>query len=234
MLENGKKYPDTNIYPLTCVYPIASALSKGLIDENMYVALPEVMNITSEQSQAGSRVQEHTELRVLINECLGKSRSAQKKLYDTYSPAAYSVIRRYVQNDAIAQEALNDAFFKIFTKLDQYSFQGAFEGWIRRIVVNTVTDHLRKNIKDGYNKEITPEDAHVESEPVGNIAFKEMLKLVQELPDTQRAVFNLFVFENYSHKEIAEVLGLNENNSRWHLNDARKRLKDKLNAITNK
>ncbi len=132
-------------------------------------------------------------------------------------------------NDTAAQEVLNDAFFKIFTKLDQYSFQGAFEGWIRRIVVNTLMDHLRRNIKNDQNfKEVQPEDAYVNSEGVEKMSYKELLVLVNSLPDLQRAVFNLFVFENYSHKEIATFLDINENNSRWHLNDARRRLKEKL------
>jgi len=133
-------------------------------------------------------------------------------------------------NDAGAQEVLNDSFFKIFMKLGQYSFQGAFEGWIRRIVVNTIMDHLRKNIKHEHSqKEIGPEDAYVSSESVERMSYKELLGIVQTLPDSQRAVFNLFVFENYSHKEIATVLDMNENNSRWYLNDARRRLKEKIN-----
>src|SRR6185295_1354722 len=142
----------------------------------------------------------------------------------------FGVIRRYLfHDDSAAEEILNDSFYKILTRLDQYNFQGAFEGWIRRIVINTLTDHLRKNIKGmGVNKEVQPEDAYVSSESVEKLSHKELLKLVQSLPDAQRTVFNLFVFENYSHKEIAQLLNLNENNSRWHLNDARKRLKEKI------
>lgn len=134
-------------------------------------------------------------------------------------------------NDQAAQELLNDCFYKIFVKLDQYSFQGAFEGWIRRIVVNTVTDHLRKNIKDDQaHKEVQPEDVYVRSESVERLSHKELLAIIETLPDAQRLVFNLYVFENYSHKEIAKLLNLNENNSRWHLNDARRRLKEKISS----
>jgi RNA polymerase sigma-70 factor (ECF subfamily) len=174
------------------------------------------------------------ELTLLIKECLSDSRTAQKRLYEKYSPAAYGVIRRYIYNNDVAtQEILNDAFYKIFTKLDQYSFQGAFEGWIRKIVVNTITDYLRKsiNIKNNH-KEIQNEDAMVHSNSVENISYKELLALVHALPDMQRAVFNLFVFENYSHKEIGTLLNMNENNSRWHLNDARRRLKEKILITT--
>ena len=175
----------------------------------------------------------HSELSMLIRDCIRQSRSAQKKLYDQYAPAAYGVIKRYLyNNESLAQEILNDSFFKVLTKLDQYNFQGAFEGWIRKIVVNTLTDHLRKNLRDDQpHKEVQPEDAFVNSESVEKISHKELLQLVHTLPDTQRTVFNLYVFENYSHKEIGDLLNINENNSRWHLNDARKRLKEKLNFI---
>ena len=192
--------------------------------------MSETVNIGIHLTNSERNLSGHTELSILIKDCIAESQSAQKKLYDTYAPAAYGTVKRYVNNnEMIAQEILNDAFYKVFKKLDQYSFQGAFEGWIRRIVVNTVTDHLRKNIKDDQaHKEVQPEDAYVNSESVEKISHKELLKIIETLPDGQRMVFNLFVFENYSHKEIGQVLNINENNSRWHLNDARRRLKEKL------
>lgn len=147
-----------------------------------------------------------------------------------YAPAAYGIIRRYMyNNDVAAGELLNDSFYKIFTKLEQYSFQGAFEGWMRRIIVNTVTDYLRKNIKNEQTfKEVQPEDGYVDGGSLENLSYKELLQVVQTLPEAQLTVFNLFVFENYSHKEIGSLLNINENNSRWYLNDARKRLKEKI------
>ncbi len=178
----------------------------------------------------------HDELKVLIQDCIALSRTSQKKLYDLYSPAAYGIVKKYIHNnEAVAKEILNDAFFKIFRDLHQYSFQGAFEGWIRRIVVHTVSDHLRKNMReDRMTREVTPEDAYVNSEPVEKLTHKELLKIIETLPDTQRNIFNLFVFENYSHKEIAKMLDMQQNNCRWHLNDARRRLKEKINALINK
>jgi RNA polymerase sigma-70 factor (ECF subfamily) len=169
--------------------------------------LAELINIGARFATTERNVSGQSELSVLIKDCIAQSLSAQKKLYDLYAPAAYGVIKRY-------------------------SFQGAFEGWIRRIVVNTVTDHLRKNIKDDQqHKEIKPEDVYVGSDSVEKLSHKELLKLIETLPDTQRLVFNLYVFENYSHKEIGTVLDINENNSRWHLNDARRRLKEKINNL---
>lgn len=173
------------------------------------------------------------DLHLLIKECLAQSRSAQKKLYELYSPGAYGIIKRYLyNNDSAASEILNDTFFKVFTKLDQYSFQGPFEGWIRKIVVNTVTDYFRKNLKpELMHKEVQAEDGFVESGSIENLSYKELLEVIQTLPEAQLAVFNLFVFENYPHKEIANLLNITENNSRWYLNDARKRLKEKLSFI---
>ena len=196
--------------------------------------MPGVTNINNELSVAEKSLSGQYELSLLIKDCIAQSRAAQKKLYDQYSPAAYGIIKRYMYgNESGAQEVLNDSFYKIFTKLDQYSFQGAFEGWIRRIVINTLMDHLRKNIKnDHLFKEVQAEDAYVKSESVEKMSYKELLEIIQTLPDLQRAVFNLFVFESYSHKEIGTLLGINESNSRWHLNDARRRLKEKINVIT--
>ena len=195
--------------------------------------MPEALNIQGQFSFSESSLPGHNELSILIRDCIAESRSAQKKLYDLYAPAAYGVIRRYMYNDEFAaQEVLNDSFYKVLTKLSQYSFQGSFDGWVRRIVVNTLTDHLRKNIKDGQPvKEVQDEDAYINSESVTNLSHKELLNIIQTIPDAQRTVFNLYVFENYSHKEIATILNIRENNSRWYLNDARKRLKEKINFM---
>lgn len=193
-------------------------------------------NIQDPTQAANSPLAVSDELYALIRDCIAGDRTAQKKLYDQFAPAAYGVIKRYINNDHDAQEILNDAFFKVFTKLNQYSFQGVFAGWIRRIVVNSITDHVRKNVKEDkiHKVEAQPNDASIGADMIGKLAYKELLQLIHSLPQTQRTVFNLFVFENLSHREIGEILNINENNSKWYLNDARKRLKEKLNVITKK
>lgn len=169
----------------------------------------------------------------LIRQCIARNRSAQKKLYDEYSPLLYGVIKRYTYQNAQADEILNDAFYKILTNLESYSLKGSFEGWMRRIVINTITDNFRKYIRKepAYKVEIETTDVHVEGDVIGRLGYKELLGLIHQLPDTQRTVFNLFVFEQLSHKEISDHLGINENNSRWHLNDARRRLKEKITSM---
>lgn len=170
---------------------------------------------------------------VLIKNCIAGSREAQKALYDQYAPAAYALIKRYTRHDELAQEMLNDAFFKVLTRLEQYSGDGAFEGWIRRVVVNTVTDHLRKHIKKREREIHTeqPVEPFVDNNIVGGLSYKELLAQVHELPEMQRAVFNLYVFEDLKHKEIGNLLGISDGNSRWYLNDARNRLKEKINSL---
>jgi RNA polymerase sigma factor (sigma-70 family) len=173
------------------------------------------------------------ELTILIRDCIALNRHAQKRLYERYSPEAYGVIKKYIHNnEQVAKEILNDSFFKVFKDLHQFSFQGAFEGWIRKIVVNTISDHIRKNVKkERQTREVQPEDAFINNESVERLSHKELLKIIETLPDSQREVFNLFVFENYSHKEIAKLLNIQQGTCRWHLNEARRRLKEKINSL---
>lgn len=173
------------------------------------------------------------DLRDLIALCLKDDRKAQKQLYDRYAPQIYATIRRYIVQPELAQEVLNDTFFKVFTRLSSYAFQGAFEGWMRRIAVNLITDHFRRNVRQepAVKVEVEEYHAYINSDSLGKIAVRELLGVIHTLPDTQRAVFNLTIFEGMSHKETAQLLGITENNSRWHLNDARRRLKEKLSSI---
>ncbi|MCB0699106.1 MAG: sigma-70 family RNA polymerase sigma factor [Chitinophagales bacterium] len=190
-------------------------------------------NNSAPPSHVGGGVSVWDNTTILIQECIARNREAQKALYDKYAPTAYSLIKRYTRHDELAAEMLNDAFYKVLTKLEQYSHEGSFEGWIRRIVVNTVTDHLRKHIRKREHEVLTdvPENVSFDNDIVGGMSYKELLVLVHELPDMQRAVFNMYVFEDYKHKEIAEVLDTTEGNSRWYLNDARKRLKEKIYSV---
>jgi RNA polymerase sigma factor (sigma-70 family) len=167
----------------------------------------------------------------LIRDAIAGNRRAQKEIYDRYSPFIYGIIRRYLKDQNAANDVLNDTFFKILTRLKDYSYKGAFEGWMRTIAVNTITDHVRKNLKHEHvvHVETDVPGAGTEQYSTWQPGYKDLLQMVHDLPDTQRLVFNLFVFEDLPHKEIARLLSISENNSRWHLNDARKRLKEKIN-----
>jgi RNA polymerase sigma factor (sigma-70 family) len=193
--------------------------------------LTEYKNIRDNSSYKGM-VSDPEKFRILVQNCIAQDRKAQKQLYELYATHAYNVIKRYVFRDEAAQEILNDCFYKIFTRIGQYSYEGVFEAWMGRIIVNTITDYLRKHIK--YEKEgkeeVQEDDAFVDSNAVSNMSFKELVRFTYELPDMHRAVFNLYIFENLIHKDIGKLLNISEGNSRWILNDARKRLKQ---IITN-
>jgi RNA polymerase sigma-70 factor (ECF subfamily) len=171
-----------------------------------------------------------SDLHGLIREAIAGTRTAQKEIYDRYAPFIYGVIRRYIKDEAEAKEILNDSFFKILTKLGHYEFKGAFEGWMRTTTIYTITDHVRKHARHRQTMQEMPEhlDVRMEQSITSGIHYKDLLLLIHDLPEMHRMVFNLFVFEDYPHKDIAALLSISENNSRWHLNDARKRLKEKI------
>jgi RNA polymerase sigma factor (sigma-70 family) len=188
---------------------------------------------TNTFSLQSSTLEGADDLVVLIQQCIDKNRRAQKELYDRFAPIHYAKIRRYVSDIAEANAILNESFFKIFIYLKDYKANGAFEGWMHRITINTTLDYLRKQKKyqNIRSEELGEDEISIPETSVGKIAYKELLALVHSLPDAQRSVFNLFVFDDCSHKEIADLLGMTENNSRWHLNDARRRLKEKIDAL---
>jgi RNA polymerase sigma-70 factor (ECF subfamily) len=190
--------------------------------------LPDQTNIHDADLSSSDNQSASGTLRELIEDCIAFERPAQRTFYEQYAPALYNVIKRYIYQDEQAQEILNDAFYKIFTRLGQYSWQGPIEAWMRKIAVNTLMDHRRKYLKHELldKTEVSEEDAWVESNAVGDISFKELVGFTYELTEIQRMVFNLYVFENMSHKEIGKSLGISEGNSRYILNDARKKLKE--------
>ncbi|MDI9319149.1 MAG: sigma-70 family RNA polymerase sigma factor [Phycisphaerales bacterium] len=196
---------------------------------NTLTGLSEITNPTPFVSKENSPIGDEG-LLLLINQCKDKDRQAQKQLYDRFAPLLYAKIRRYVPETNHANEILNDSFFKILTHLENYMATGSFEGWIHRITINTIMDFLRKKQRHEQYIQTVAEDKEVPvpETTIGKMAYKELLALVHSLPDAQRNVFNLFVFDDCSHKEIAQLLDITENNSRWHLNDARRRLKKKL------
>ena len=168
----------------------------------------------------------------LIAACVRKERVAQRQLYDTYASFIFGIIRRYTSDNLAAQEIQSDAFYRILSRLEQYRFEGAFEGWMRRIAVHAIAEYFRRQKPTGVSlpEDVTDVAVHHDAGGVGKLAYQELLKMIHELPVMQRAVFNLFVFEQYPHKEIGALLGITENNSRWQLNDARRRLKEQIIA----
>lgn len=173
------------------------------------------------------------DLPLLIKECVDGNPVAEKALYEKYSPLVFGVIKRYLKQTESAEEVLNDVFYLAFRYLHQYTFKGAFEGWIYKITVNAISHYFKKKSKhDGLiYKEQVDEPLEMDNNAIQQMSYKELLELVYTIPDIQRVVFNLYVFEQYSHKEIGKVLNISDGTSRWYLNDARKRLKEKINHL---
>lgn len=168
----------------------------------------------------------------LIQACIKEDKSAQKALYDLFSAKMYFVCLRYARHEAEAQDILQDAFIKVFDKLDSYRFSGSFEGWVRRIMVNTALNYCRKSTYKYENIGIEDyQDKVVNSKAISRLSEQELLGIIQQLPDGYRMVFNLYIIEGYSHKEIAEMLSISENTSRSQLAKARKWMQNVLEKL---
>jgi len=166
-------------------------------------------------------------LQELIEECKQQNANAQSTLYKRYSGVLFGICLKYSPNRAEAEDNLQDAFITIFSRIGQYQGKGSFEGWIKRITVNTALQkYRRKKVYDISNEEQI-EAAEVEIEET-NVPLDFLLKIIQELPDRYRLVFNLYVLDGYSHKEIAEMLGISDGTSKSNLARARMILKTKV------
>ena len=164
----------------------------------------------------------------LIRKCKKNDTKAQSELYKLFSAKLFALCLKYSRNRAEAEDNLQDAFVTIFNKISQFEFKGSFEGWVKRITVNTALQRYRgKGVFNIVNEEVI-EDYTVEVEDDDDIDLDFLLKCIQELPDRYRLVFNLYVLDDYSHKEIAELLGISTGTSKSNLARARMILKDKI------
>lgn len=192
------------------------------------------LHLHSRESQASQHhaVAGTKDMRVpnLIELCKQGDRAAQKSLFDTLAPKMFSVCLRYMGDRAAAEDVLQDGFITLFTKLDTYSGEGPFEGWARKIFVNTALMSLRKTDALSLSDDIDIARGVGDGvpTPVQSLGYKELMKLIAQLPTGFRTVFNLYVLEGYSHKEIAEALGISENTSRSQLRRARMMLQDRI------
>lgn len=165
----------------------------------------------------------------LITKCRKNDPIGQRRVYERYAPVMMGVCRRYLSRTEDAEDVLVEAFCKVFKHLNQYSGNGSFEGWIRRIVVNEALMFLRKNhaLKNAY--EIQAHfDLKDDQNIVAELAARDILFLLDQLPQGYRTVFNLYVLEGYKHREIAELLGISINTSKSQLILAKKRLQKLL------
>jgi RNA polymerase sigma-70 factor (ECF subfamily) len=174
----------------------------------------------------------------LIIACKKQDRNAQKALYERYAPVMMAVCMRYCREEEAARDLLHDGFIRAFTHIGSFSGKGSFEGWLRRIFVNLALENFRKEKqKNRFLEEYSYISAHESDEEaddlpdIKNISHEEILQMIRELPPGYRTVFNLFIFEEMSHKEIAQLLGINEAASRSQFFRAKTILKNKITAI---
>ena len=166
-------------------------------------------------------------LNQLIEKCKINDTKAQGELYKLFSSKLFSTCLKYSRNYAEAEDNLQDAFLTIFNKIGQYKHKGSFEGWLKRIAVNTVLQRYRNEKVFDIVNENTAEEVDIEIDE-DDISIDYLLGIIQELPDRYRLVFNMYVLDGYSHKEIAEMLEINIGTSKSNLARARQILKQTI------
>lgn len=169
----------------------------------------------------------------LVEGCVKKQALAQKALYDKYSRRMLGVCLRYASSTDEAQDILQDGFIKVFDKIEAFNAKGSLEGWIRRIVVNTAIDCYRKNkgvhfVDDEDNYILDNNNTESEEVIYSKFGVEVIMDCIQELSPVYRTVFNLYVMEGYSHKEIADELNINEGTSKSNLAKAKRNLRQLL------
>lgn len=171
----------------------------------------------------------------LISGCLEGNRRMQEELYRRFSPRMYAVCLRYAGNAEEAEDILQEAFIKVYKKLSSFRGEGSFEGWIRRVFVNTAIEHFRRK---RYLQPVTEKE---ESTLEGNylsvldsLAERDILELVQQLSPGYRTVFNMYVVEGYTHKEIGDMLGISEGTSKSQLSRAKVILQEMVKTYIDK
>ncbi|HPE82638.1 MAG TPA: sigma-70 family RNA polymerase sigma factor [Aequorivita sp.] len=164
----------------------------------------------------------------LILKCKKQDATAQGELYKQYNRILFAICLRYSPNYTEAEDNLQDAFITIFKKVEQYNGKGSFEGWMKRVTVNTVLQKYRKQRTFEIVDEGQIEDEVVVEIESEDIPLDFLLKIVQELPDRYRLVFSMYVMDGYQHKEIAEMLGISDGTSKSNLARARMILKNKI------
>jgi RNA polymerase sigma factor (sigma-70 family) len=167
----------------------------------------------------------------LIKACIREDAASQKEVFDRFSGRMLTVCLRYARSSADAEDILQDAFIKVFDKMHQFKFEGSFEGWIRRIVVNTALKKysLRRYEKEVVGYEIKDKDeSSIEASAYSDLTAKELMDLINALPSGYKLIFNLYVIEGYQHDEIAEMLNIQPGTSRSQLVKARNMLQKQI------
>lgn len=175
------------------------------------------------------------EIEEIIEGCVKGKKAAQDRLYKKFSGLIFGICLRYTKNRMEAQDVMQDVFVKIYNNIQTYHHDGSFEGWLRRIAVNTSITNYRKNQKHAYQEDIN-DVIRVKDEPmsVDDLEFtaEEMMSCIQKLPHGYKTVFSMYVIEGFMHKEIADMLGIDINTSKSQLSRAKTHLQRELALIS--
>lgn len=164
----------------------------------------------------------------LVKGCLKGDSLYQKTLFDKFSPRMLGIAQRYIKNEDEAHDILQETFIKVFNNLNKYKHNGSLEGWVRKICVNASLDYLRKNKNLKFNDDVEELEYKLESTETNvlqDLAAEDLMGILNQLPEGYKAVFNLFVIDGFSHKEIAEQLDISVNTSKSQFSRARGLLK---------
>lgn len=165
----------------------------------------------------------------LIQACLENDAKAQRQLFELYAGKMMSLCMRYAKSRQEAEDFLQEGFIRLFKYLDKYEHKGSFDGWVRRIFVNTAIKHYHTQVKHNQVREISiAYEKSYEASAISMLSENELLQVIEQLPDGYRLVFNLYAIEGFSHKEIGVMLNIGESTSRSQLVKARKWLQSKI------
>ncbi len=164
----------------------------------------------------------------LIAGCKSNDRKAQEALYRRYFPVVKLLCLRYTQEEDRLISIINDGFMKVFKGINKYKSKGSFEGWIRRTAFNALSDYFRKENKYLKNTSFEVPEQRQQEEALADLFYADLLVMVDDLPETTAKVFTKYAIEGYTHKEIGKSLGFSDGTSKWHLFEARKKLKAQL------
>jgi RNA polymerase sigma-70 factor (ECF subfamily) len=166
----------------------------------------------------------------LIEGCRANNRKAQKAIFEKYKNSMLGVCMRYCKSKDEAEDVLMEAFMTVFSEIHSFRGEGSFEYWIKRIMINSSINNYRKNLKHYFHTDIDDIDDRkmVKNENIEVSSVKDIMKVVQKLPEGYRVVFNLYAIEGYKHKEIAKMLEITVGTSKSQLSKARKMLQSKI------
>lgn len=162
----------------------------------------------------------------LLSGCATNDRRAQEALYRIYFPEMFRMCRRYTTDDDTAMDITNTGFLRVFKKIHLFGQKGSLEGWIRRVIYHCMADHFKKNAQYKHFLNLDDHDQSVPERGLDTLFEADILSAVRMLPPVSQEVFRLFALEGYSHAEIAINLQISEGTSKWHLSNARQKLRD--------